>query len=1058
MKGDFTRQTFDPARHFSSVRLQQGRVQLDADFNEQADLVRHRAETEAADVIGGCGGPLGGAAFGIALDPAAPGDFLLTPGRYYVDGTLCEVEHEVRYTDQPDRPPVDPIDVAQAGFTVVYLDVWQRHETWLDDPLLRETALGGPDTATRTRTVWQVRTVFAGTAAVTCADQPAAYAAAIAPSTGRLAARARREDTSPDPCLIPAGAGYRGLENQLYRVEIHTGGEPYDLTAAPGDHAVTVTGPDTVVYAGGTWAVGQAVEIFRSAAGSDPMEGTLAIVAAHNAATDTLTLNAVLPDLGPGDAPRIRPIEATYKFSRDNGSVVTLVTSVAGREVGVASLGPDDVLGFAPGQWVELSDEPTELESRDGSLAQIAAVDRDARTVTLRTDPPAFAGPLPKLRRWDGVGAVKNNPPGTAEPFAELEDGVQVRFDDGSYRTGDHWTIPARTATAVERSGTIEWPADAAGEPLALAPAGIRHDFCKLAVVASNGSALTVSDCRSLFPPITELATLVYVGGDGQEARPGRALPQPLEAGVFRGRHPVAGARVRFTADAGGAVAADAPSLPGGAQTVFEATTGADGIAACAWRPANDLGRPSQRVEARLLNAGGAALAPQLDFGGQLAIAAEVAYVPGACADLADASTVQQALDTLCLRPSGEGCCRVVRPGTPIEEVVKELLERGERHVCLCLEGGEHKLDELELDGERLETLAISSCGEGARVLVGALELRGLAAVALRNLEILERSDRPILFDACGEVTIEDCRIARVEAPGPVALIGRADRLRISGCVLDAGAAPDESHPREFLDGLVDVRDRREYALKSRELAERLARSPAAERKDLAGRIARAQRIRRLTPAEQESYQLLSAVLSDDAVDPDTLHAALGRVKDAARLAAPQLALALLDGRAEALIEATEIAGALVLYGPTAGTRPNADILALARQAQQTARLTLRPLGSLHLRDVRVTGLALGEKVISELESLPAGGAVALPVFRGLHISDCEVMRGDSALMAADATLTADDFLDGTQDVGALIANTAIVTGARAPNDVRLFVVANRLAVAANLVINVVQL
>ena len=284
MKGDYSRQTFDPARHFSTVRLQQGRVQVDADFNEQVDLALHREQTGAADVIGACGGPLDDAAFRVVLD-LADGDFTLTPGRYYVDGILCQNEHPVPYTSQPDRPRVDPLDSSQAGFSIVYLDVWDRHLTWLDDRSLRETALGGPDTATRTKTVWQVRTVFAGTGAITCADQPAAYLAAIAPSSGRLGARARREAATPDPCLIPATAGYTGLENQLYRVEIHAPGEPYDLTAAPGDHPVTVATADQVVYGGGSWEVGQTIEIFRAAAGSDPMQGWLATIAAHDSAT-----------------------------------------------------------------------------------------------------------------------------------------------------------------------------------------------------------------------------------------------------------------------------------------------------------------------------------------------------------------------------------------------------------------------------------------------------------------------------------------------------------------------------------------------------------------------------------------------------------------------------------------------------------------------------------------------------------------------------------------------------------------------------------------------------
>ncbi|HMQ56354.1 MAG TPA: DUF6519 domain-containing protein, partial [Anaerolineae bacterium] len=34
MKGDFTRSTFRSEHHYSSVRMQQGRVQLDSDWNE----------------------------------------------------------------------------------------------------------------------------------------------------------------------------------------------------------------------------------------------------------------------------------------------------------------------------------------------------------------------------------------------------------------------------------------------------------------------------------------------------------------------------------------------------------------------------------------------------------------------------------------------------------------------------------------------------------------------------------------------------------------------------------------------------------------------------------------------------------------------------------------------------------------------------------------------------------------------------------------------------------------------------------------------------------------
>src|ERR687896_1232130 len=112
MKGDFTRETFRRERHYSGVRMQQGRVQLDADWNEQADIGRYRDETEATDVVGRCGGPLHDAAFAVTVDAANAGDFLLGAGRYYVDGLLCENEEEVRWTQQPDLPGLEPLDVS----------------------------------------------------------------------------------------------------------------------------------------------------------------------------------------------------------------------------------------------------------------------------------------------------------------------------------------------------------------------------------------------------------------------------------------------------------------------------------------------------------------------------------------------------------------------------------------------------------------------------------------------------------------------------------------------------------------------------------------------------------------------------------------------------------------------------------------------------------------------------------------------------------------------------------------------------------------------------------
>ena len=66
MKGDFSRQTFSPEKHYSSVRLQQGRAHLDADWNEQVDIEAYRDAATARDVIGPVGSPFDGGGFALS--------------------------------------------------------------------------------------------------------------------------------------------------------------------------------------------------------------------------------------------------------------------------------------------------------------------------------------------------------------------------------------------------------------------------------------------------------------------------------------------------------------------------------------------------------------------------------------------------------------------------------------------------------------------------------------------------------------------------------------------------------------------------------------------------------------------------------------------------------------------------------------------------------------------------------------------------------------------------------------------------------------------------------
>src|SRR5690349_19047342 len=103
MQGDFSASTFNETKHYNSVRQQQGRVNLDADWNEQADIQLYRDETTTQDIIGPRGTSLLDDGFRVTLQGS---NLTIGAGHYYVDGILCENEKPVLVFA---TPPVEGI-------------------------------------------------------------------------------------------------------------------------------------------------------------------------------------------------------------------------------------------------------------------------------------------------------------------------------------------------------------------------------------------------------------------------------------------------------------------------------------------------------------------------------------------------------------------------------------------------------------------------------------------------------------------------------------------------------------------------------------------------------------------------------------------------------------------------------------------------------------------------------------------------------------------------------------------------------------------------------------
>ena len=511
MRGDFSRITFDPARHFSGVLHQQGRVWLDSDWNEDVLGRLEASETELRDIVGGAGVPAPGSGFVISagVNPNAADDFQISAGHCYVDGILCRLEKPASYHTQPDFPdaPAIPIPASGSVTAVVYLEVWRRLITYLEDPSIREIALGGPDTSVRLKTVAQVKTIVWPNAPQ---NPTCALASALVPTSGQgTLTTVQPQPQQPSTCQLPDAANYTGRENRLYRVQIHDGGEPggsaasfqiaLSADAAAGSTSLTLATALTAAQAAAAQRNG-----FVTVADNSGASESVPVVAA---AGTTIQLARPLQQAHTkANAATVTGGVAQFKWSRTNASFALSVTNVAADRVTLtlAALGRDAATSLQQGDLVEICDDASELGSSRGHLTYVKSIpDPDTFTLTLQDPIPAafvLNGGLSSrnmlLRRWDGLDAAN-----AEGGLNSLEDGVQIQFGGSSLQPGNYWQFVTRSA-----DGSVQALSNAP-------PAGIRRSRAPLAIVTwappsptsppsspPAGMAVTVVDCRNVFP------------------------------------------------------------------------------------------------------------------------------------------------------------------------------------------------------------------------------------------------------------------------------------------------------------------------------------------------------------------------------------------------------------------------------------------------------------------------------------------------------------------------------------------------------------------------------
>jgi hypothetical protein len=491
MKGDFSRLTYNPKDHYVAVLHQQGRVFLDSDWN--ADVLERLAllRRELTDVIGNCGVPEPGTAFEISPG-IEPNDFQVAAGRCYVHGVLCLLESDTTYLSQPDLLDPPAITIPSAGSTaygLVYLEVWHRLITYLEDDNVREIALNGPDTATRLKTISQIKIL-------PLPNSPADFSLANiirflpTPGAGTLTTLQPVPAQVPNLCQLPDPGNFTGRQNHLYRVQIHDGGEVIGGSLSARLAADATRGTLTLKLANALNS-NQVVAAKRASIVTVTDNVTRPeVIALAGTSSDggTLTLAAPLTRnyTTANNASVVLGSVARFKWSRENASFAVRVGAVQSDRVTLtlASLGRDTVTALRQGDLVEISDDWSELSRAQGHLTNLVAdPDPDSLTVVLQ-DPlpvefkvPGSSTSTPQadrhllLRRWDGLGQASAVYGDTATPAMNLGDGIHIQFGGSDLRSGDYWQFTTRTA-----DGSVEALTDAP-------PAGIVRHWCPLAVL-----------------------------------------------------------------------------------------------------------------------------------------------------------------------------------------------------------------------------------------------------------------------------------------------------------------------------------------------------------------------------------------------------------------------------------------------------------------------------------------------------------------------------------------------------------------------------------------------
>lgn len=448
MGSDRARISYDPTQQYRAVVAQQGRVTLEADWNEAHQIASEELREETLDFVGASGTPDDGYK---VVSSGNPFDFATTLGTMYVGGirvfspTPIQYSNQLDWLDRVGDPDwVDPTALGTISPAstqeLVYLLLREQQVSAVEDAALLEKALGGPDTTQRLRLIQHiVRLQTNGENCSSALDEAIEIwrerGLQLDRSTlGLLSSATLQVSFAPLPtpvdlCEPEARSGYLGADNQLLRVQIID----FDRETNQGKLV---------------WGFDNAAFLYRAEVVND----------------QTLRLKS-------------RPVDDLHRPST-NQAVEVLRSA--------AQLHNNEYIAAATGLVTTLA----------------ANYDPDTRAVSLATALPAdyqdtTQTPRIFLRVWE---KTHDFTPGL--PVSLGETGLQVTLQittNQTWHIGDYWQIAVRPGepTEVYPHRYLEAP-----QP----PDGPRLWVCPLAIIGRNNRILTIlQDCREHFDDLVKL-------------------------------------------------------------------------------------------------------------------------------------------------------------------------------------------------------------------------------------------------------------------------------------------------------------------------------------------------------------------------------------------------------------------------------------------------------------------------------------------------------------------------------------------------------------------------